>query len=1046
MKNLLILIVAALCLNTLNAQVVFKLSSVSGNKNDNVSIELRTDAFTKIASTEFTISYDSLLMEFNNISDLAPGYDISIGDPKITGKKGVVTMSWNNQDGVGVSFPNNTLLLKLNYKLIGNPCDSNLIKFGKNPLNNRPVEILDENQNPISHTAIDGKVKINGPNCQQGGGGGNDTTFTFLIGKIEVPKGSNGCVPVMAKNFKKINTFQGNLKWDKSIARFTGIGPRKIANFSQVNLSSDSTTLRFLWDDPAGTGVTQPDSVILFEACFDAVGAINSVSELDIISVPGNQIEVTAGGINSTEIPFKIEKGSYKVIAGAQSSLKLYLRDTSGSVNSELCIPVYVDSFTCIGSFQFGVKFDKSKLSFIRVESGAVTVGSNNINIKGDSILLTWDETGGGNLTFPNGSTILRFCFNLLGPCDMTTALSFINLSPTSVIEFSGCNDPVAVRTVGSTITIGCASTPIDCITLSKEDVSCNGRCDGKINMTITGGSNPSNFTYLWLNANNTPVSPAITTKDASKLCPGVYKLQVTDGGVIPAVVKVCIQNTIGEPDPMIITAKINNESQAGNDGKIEVVVTGGSQSYRFKWRRLPNTNLPLDTLNTITGKRCGNYEVMVTDSKGCTLMDTFRIECYVDPPKCSILVIDSIKCFGDCDGSIRSNVQDGRIPFKYKWSTGDTTIGTNNLCAGTYTVTVTDKDGNTCSSSFTLNAPTKISISVTDSTCSNGNNGSINIGVSGGSPGYSFEWRTAPNGPIFATTQNVSGLAAGTFVVKVTDANGCTNTYTTTVASCGGGGNNPTVTLVIELKPGGGGITCSGNCDGKITANASSGTPPYTYKWSHNSQLPNNTRIIENLCAGTYTVTVTDAAGKTSTATTRINDIQALSVKLISKQCASTNIDTDGSYEADVRGGTRPYNYKWCNNETTTVATQLSAGSCSITITDANGCTIEEPFTVCIGTEPQESCFKGNLAISPNGDGYNDFFEIQCIFEYQNTLSIYSRWGQLVYSAEDYINQFKGVDNDGNILNEGTYMYVLIIKRQGEEDKLYKGTVTIVR
>ncbi len=1048
MKKLVLLLLLSICLQGLYAQVALKLASVSGNKNDNIAVEFRVDRFTKIQATQYAISYDSSIMEFISISDLAIGYqNISTLDPTNGGKKGLIRTTWNNAEGETTTYPNSTLLMKLNFKLIGNPCDSNLVKI-VNPSDKVFIEIIDEANNQATFTLQDGKVKINGPNCISNPGGGKDSCFTFVVGKIDVSKGMNGCVPITAKNFKLINNFQGGVSWDKTIARFTGLGPNRITGISNgtTQISSDSTRLCFLWEDVTTNGVTLADGTVLFELCFDAIGSLNAVSDIDVVNCPTAPIEVIAGGKNSNEIPFCIEKGSYKVI-GAQNILNLYMRDTMGIINTEMCVPIYVNNFTCIDAFQFGIKYDKSRVTFTRVTNGnpQVIVGAPNINVINDSILIQWTDPNGMQKTLTNGTVLLNLCFTLVGPCDMSTALSFINLSTNGPIEFSGCNDPVTIRTTNANINIKCNTPMVDCFPSSIEHVSCFGLCDGKINMNVTGGSGANNLTYRWLLGNGSPLTPARTTKDIDGLCTGSYKLEITDIGVTPNIVKTCLQNTVNQPDPIIINGTVKDESVVLMDGKIDVIVSGGTPGFTYKWKRLPNT-AQTETGPNIMNKRCGRYEVMVTDSKNCIAMDTFQIICYTPAPVCTIALVDTLKCVGDCNARLRADVTGGEIPFKYAWSNNETTITISNLCAGTYTVTVSDNQLRTCSTTYTIVNPTGIKITPIDSTCSdNTNNGAFNIAVSGGTTNFIFEWRIGgPAGAIFATTQNISNRGPGTYYVKVTDSKGCTANYLATILACTITPVDPKVILTIDPKAGGSGTSCAGKCDGKITATASSGTPQYKYAWSHNPSLTSN--IADNLCAGNFTVTVTDAAGKTVTATIRLNDAPAINVNPRRNICASTNTSTDGSYEAVVSGGTKPYQYRWCNNETTATASSLSSGLCSLLVTDANGCTVSEEFTVCTGDEPDAECFKGSLAISPNGDGYNDNFTIKCIENYQNTLNIYNRWGRLVYSAVDYINQFAGVDADGNILNEGTYMYVLIIKEPGSNDSVHKGTVTIVR
>ncbi|MEP7195032.1 MAG: gliding motility-associated C-terminal domain-containing protein [Saprospiraceae bacterium] len=1050
MKKLIFLItIGLICFNSYS-QVFLKLSSVTGNKGDNVAIELRVDNFTKLQSTQFSISYDSLLMEYINITDLPAAYaNISLSEPNVPpGRKGIINTTWNDPNSETTTFPSNALLFKINFKLIGNPCDSNLIRItpGKVPSGSMvPIEIIDENTMSVPFTLIDGKVKINGPNCKTNPGGGGDSTFTFVVSKEMVSKGSNGCVKITCKNFNKINSFQGAVKWDKLIARYTGISANKITMFSEngnTNITTDSTTLKFFWDSPPNpaTGLTLPDNSVLFEVCFDAVGAVNSITDVNIVDAPNIPIEVTAGGTISDVVPYKIEIGSYKVI-GAQNILNLYTRDTSGTIGSEVCIPVYVNNYTCIEAFQFALKYDKTKLTYTRVSSGGVTINASNVFVVADSVRLQFDNNG-TQQNLPNGAVLLNICFTLTGPCDMTVPFEFVPLSVNGPIEFSGCNDPVTVKTTNSKITINCANTPVTIIIKSHTDVSCFGSCDGTIATDVSGGS--GNFTFSWINvATGLPVVPAITTKDATGLCAGQYRLRVLDIGVTPNTTTNSVTVTIVDGIPIVITAQISNVTQAGGDGMIQLFVTGGTPGYRYKWFRLPQTNLP-DTTDEISRKNCGNYRVSVTDSKGCIGLDTFRIECYTPDPTCTTTILDSLKCSGDCNGSLRAEVVGGTIQYKFRWSTGDSTISIKNLCSGTYTYTLTDSKGLMCTSSYTFVDPTKIKITVTDSTCSNGSDGSVKVSITGGSSVYTnFEWKVLPAQSVFSTTQNLMNAPPGQYVLKVTDSKGCTASYTTTVGSC----NTPVelkVTVVADIKNGGAGTSCFGVCDGKIIATAVSGKLPYTYKWSHNANL--NSNIADNLCAGNYTVTVTDANNKTATATIRINDATGLTLNIKKKSCASSSSTNDGSYEAVVSGGSKPYTYQWCSNETGSVSTRLESGLCSVTVTDNNGCTKKEIFTVCIETDPAGDCFSSRLAISPNADGVNDNFEISCILNYQNTLHIYTRWGKLVYSAIDYVNQWTGVDLEGNELKEGTYMYVLVIKEPGKNDDVHKGTVTLVR
>ncbi|MBK8556402.1 MAG: SprB repeat-containing protein [Lewinellaceae bacterium] len=209
--------------------------------------------------------------------------------------------------------------------------------------------------------------------------------------------------------------------------------------------------------------------------------------------------------------------------------------------------------------------------------------------------------------------------------------------------------------------------------------------------------------------------------------------------------------------------------------------------------------------------------------------------------------VVTNANCFGSADGSIDLTVTGGSPAYTYAWSNGFTGQDPIGLVAGTYTVTVTDSHGCTKTTTGTVGQPTNIVLSTTtvNSTCGYAN-GSINLTVTGGSPGYAYLWS---NG---STVEDPTGLLAGTYTVTVTDTHGCTKTTTATVSNTAGPVLSTTTTPV----------NCFGGSNGAIDLTVTSGTAPYTYNWSNGFTAQDPSGLI----AGTYTVTVTDANSCTAT------------------------------------------------------------------------------------------------------------------------------------------------------------------------------------
>ncbi len=436
-------------------------------------------------------------------------------------------------------------------------------------------------------------------------------------------------------------------------------------------------------------------------------------------------------------------------------------------------------------------------------------------------------------------------------------------------------------------------------------DANCFNGNDGSINLTVSGGSAP--YSYGWSNGQ--------TTEDISGLSAGTYRVTVTDANECEDITTY----TIGQPTAIGITATVEDVSCNGDsDGSIDASVSGGTQPYSFAWSNGAATE-------DIGNLSAGTYTLTVTDANGCTANRSFTVG-QPSAIAASAQVTD-VACEGDATGAINLSVSGGVSPYSYLWSNGATTQDISDLVAGDYTVTITDSNRCATTRSFTVGAGSTITVSGTANAaaCNNEATGSVDISVSGGTAPYAYRWS---NG---ATTQDISGLAAGTYTVAVTDANGCMQSGSFTVDQPGD------VNLAITAPT----ITCGGTATGSITVLPSGGTPPYTYQWSNGAVTPE----ITNVPAGLYMVTVTDANGCSEVTTgISLSELPQLSCNVVIDQPATSG--NDGQLSVDIDGGTAPYSYVWSNNATTPTISNLAAGTYSVTITDANGCTTE-----CTGT-----------------------------------------------------------------------------------------------
>jgi gliding motility-associated-like protein len=340
---------------------------------------------------------------------------------------------------------------------------------------------------------------------------------------------------------------------------------------------------------------------------------------------------------------------------------------------------------------------------------------------------------------------------------------------------------------------------------------------------------------------------------------------------------------------------------------------------------------------NTVTPP-AGSNEIQVTDLSGNSL--TFFIsnlaECTASP--CPTLTFatsaqTNVSCFGGNNGAATVTASGGTGPYTYTWTPGALSGATqSNLSAGTYIVSVTDFNNCPGSTTVTITQPaTAVTVSASSvaATCGS-NNGSATANASGGTGTITYSW--SPGG---GTTPTITNLSSGTYTVTVTDANGCTATASTSVGSAGG----PTLTLSNSSN-----VSCNGLSDGSATVAGSGGTGTLTYNW-----MPGNlSGATQNaLSAATYTVTVTDGSGCSNTLTVTISEPPALVASAGTINAANCG-STDGSASVNASGGTGTLTYTWTPNVSTTAsATNIAAGSYSVVVADANGCSQTVNFIV---------------------------------------------------------------------------------------------------
>jgi ELWxxDGT repeat protein len=279
------------------------------------------------------------------------------------------------------------------------------------------------------------------------------------------------------------------------------------------------------------------------------------------------------------------------------------------------------------------------------------------------------------------------------------------------------------------------------------------------------------------------------------------------------------------------------------------------------------------------------------------------------------------ISCFGEANGELESVAFGGQPPYAYKWSTGGQEKTINNLAAGTYIITVTDASGNSFISDFRLDQPQPLQLnSSLFPETEYQKDGSVNISISGGTSPYFFLWNTGDS------NDTLKGLSAGTYTVTVTDTNNCTIAGSMVVK------RESKVPLSGEIRINKE-IFCFGESTGELEAVPQGGLSPYIYTWSNGE----NTKIITNIKAGNYIVTLTDSLGNNFVAQIILGQPSAIISDITTSP--ETGYDKNGQAEIRAMGGTSPYTYLWNTNDMTNIISGLTSGNYTVTITDKNNC-----------------------------------------------------------------------------------------------------------
>lgn len=536
-----------------------------------------------------------------------------------------------------------------------------------------------------------------------------------------------------------------------------------------------------------------------------------------------------------------------------------------------------------------------------------------------------------GSLSVEASGTVPPYTY-ALGGVENTTGV-FDSLSAGSytvaVVDDTGC---------GATLTVNLEDpAPLNADTLIRP-VSCAGADDGRATLSIQGGSGP--YAFDW--------GPLGTDSLQTGLPAGEYPLEVTDGGG-------CVSNyvlSVAEPDSLSAVPNLTNVACGGlPTGQINLAIQGGTAPYQITYS---DGLLPGPDSSAVDSIAAGTYLATVEDANGCLADVPFAI---TSPPplEMQFAATDAL-CADSLSGRVAVIPGGGVGNYLYEWRQDGAEISAdsvlNNIGAGTYVLELTDANACRITDSIVINEPERITVELMSqpASCAGLQDGGVGVTVAGGSGAYTYNWSDIGIGP-----GERDDLGGGPYSLTVTDENNCQQVESFTIDA------PAALALSMSAEP----TLCTGTASGAATVIPQGGTEPYTYNWGDGQ----SDSIATALPPGFISVQVADVNGCTGTDSVEVGDAPALEL-MLQPAPVSCFGEADGSISAEAVGGAGGYTFAWSNQQAGTSVSGLVAGTYSLTLTDANGCTLADTVELQQPTELSTSTSSSTASCLPEPDG----------------------------------------------------------------------------
>lgn len=623
-------------------------------------------------------------------------------------------------------------------------------------------------------------------------------------------------------------------------------------------------------------------------------------TQTNVACAGGNTGSITVAGAGGT-----VGSGyQYKIGTGSYQASPTFSNLTAGTYTITI-----LDANNCTSTTTVTITQPNTAVSGTIANQTPATCGSSNgsVTVSGSG------GTGTYQYKLDNGNYQAGGLFNNLA------AGSYV----VTVQDGNGCTSTVNV-TIATPNALSVSSS-------TQTNVACFGGNTGSVTVAGSGGTP----TYQYKIGNGA----LQTSATFNNLLAGTYTITVQDNAGCTSTVSV----TITQPAAALAVAASTQTNVAcfgGNTGSITLSGSGGTVGSGYQYK-LGNGSYQASP--TFSGLTAGTYTFTILDGNNCTATTNITITQPVSALSLATSAQTNVACFGGNTGSVTVTGSGGATGYQYKIGNGSyQASGTfNNLTAGAYVITVQDVNNCTTTTTVTITQPASAlsgSISAQgNATCGN-SNGSVTVVGAGGTSPYQFK---LDNGS-YQGSGTFNNLAAGTYTVTVKDNNNCTSTVSVTITTP----NALSVSTANQTN-----VACFGANTGSVTLSGTGGTPNYQYKIGNGIYQISPT--FSNLAAGTYTVTILDNVGCTSTVSVTITQPGVALAASVASQINANCNGTLGSVTAAANGGTvgSGYQYKLDNGsyQSNPTFSNLAAGTYTITVQDANSCTATT--TVTIGT-----------------------------------------------------------------------------------------------